>query len=104
MQSVLSAWGRGAVGSFGEDLGVDAIAVVQRNLILEGGRNEDVAGNIPNGVRIRECFGAGEILDGACFLAKLVQFFDRNAIRVVYRGVIFRDADDLAPIFLRQKF
>ena len=64
---ILSASGGGrAVGALGDDLRLDAAGVVGRDLVLERGRDQDVARRSSRSRRSRERLAAGEAVHGPC--------------------------------------
>src|SRR5262245_56903882 len=104
MQALFSTWRGRPVSGLCENLEVDTVAVFQRNLVFESGRNQDVTRNAPYRTRPGECFGIGKILYRSRFFPEIVQFLNRNSVQVEHRGIPLGNGDDLAPIFLRQKF
>jgi len=86
VEALFGAWSCWAIGSFGENFGVDPVAVFKRDLIFESGGNQDIARDIPNAVRPGQCLGIGEILDRARLVPKLIQVLDGKPFRIVESG------------------
>ena len=104
MQPLFSPRRRRTVGCFGQNFAIDPIAILKGDLVLQRGRDQDVAGDIPDRIGTWKRFSAGKVLDRARLFSEFVQLFNRQSLRVVYSRVPFRNADHLASVFLGEKF
>src|SRR5438093_3233257 len=83
VQPLLSSWGCRTVGCFGQNLAIDAIAILESNLVLERCRDQNVTRDIPNRVWTWKRFGTRKVPDRAGVFSEFVQFLDRQSLRVV---------------------
>jgi hypothetical protein len=93
-----------SIGGLGENLAVDSIAVFERYLILECGRNKDVTWDVPDGIRSGECLCVGKVFNRPSFFPEIIQFLDRKTVWVIDSRIPLGNAYDFAAVFFREKF
>ena len=84
---------RRAVGGLGDDLGLDPLGVAGRDLVLERGRDQDVAVDLED-LGVADVLGAREALDGPVLLLPVDDPGDVEAGRVVDARRRVGDRDD----------
>ena len=84
--------GRRAVGGLGDDSGLDVPGIPGSDLVLEGGRDQDVAVDLEDS-RVADVLRAGQALDSPVLLLPAVDAADVETVGVVDATSRIRDGD-----------
>src|SRR5690606_20299437 len=101
-QDLVGRRGDGAVGRLHDELGLDTGGVFRRDLVLQGGRDQDVALVLQQAATVLDKGGAGETGHAPVLPHPVGDRFHVEALFVVEGAVPLDDADNLGAVFFLQ--
>ena len=93
----------GAVGGLHHELGLDAVGVGRRDLLLQRGGDEDVARQLERSRAVRRVLPASESFESGLVVDPGTALLDVEALCVRDDAVTLDDRDDPCVVFLREK-
>lgn len=99
---VVSIGGNGSVGSLTNDLGLDVLDVLEADLALEGGGDQDIALTLHDLDGSINDLGVAKATEGTLLGTVLEDGLDIDTVGVVGRDVVLTDTDDLGAVVLEE--